>query len=284
MSELSKQAFKGNFKEVKRIVESGEYLLDDLWAVSCAIKSGKIETVKFLVETGLPIQRYALNQAVNSGKLPIVKFFFEKGHALEEEDLDDAISNEYLDIANYLLDNNVPISAFAVDNAVSAANINLVSRLIDKGAKTDNYAISQAIVNDDIPMIELLISKGKKIRKSHLLEAIAGGNMKMIVFITAGVEEHIGRNAFDQSVLQAVLDTNRLGLIMFFIKNIGLELCEDNISNAISNDSSYEIIEFLIESLKKQENGSCCSDYELSIGSESDSDSEDSKGSESGSK
>ena len=77
MSELCKQAFNGNLKEVKRIIESDEFFRNDLWAISCAIANGDVKIIKFLIDNGLPVQKYVLNQAVNGGHLNIVKFFVE---------------------------------------------------------------------------------------------------------------------------------------------------------------------------------------------------------------
>lgn len=275
MSELCKQAFNGNLKEVKRIIESDEFFRNDLWAVSCAIGNAKgVEIVKYLIDNGLPVQKYALNQAVNSGNLKIVKFFIERGYTPEEEDLDDAIISEYFDISNYLIDIDCPISGFAVDHAVSVGNTELVIRLMDKGAKTDNNCISQAISDNNIKMIAVLVSKGRKIRKSHLLEAIAIGNISTILFIKANLDD----SAFDQTVLKAAIESERLALIKIFVTKI--DICEDNISYVISNAYPFQIIEYLIDCMKRQENGSCISEEIINL---ADFDSESESGSDSGS-
>ncbi len=261
MSELSKQAYKGNLKEVKRIIESDEYYLDDIWAISCAMtKKPQIEIVKYLVDHGLPVQKYVLNQAVNGGNLVIVKFFIDKGYKPEEEDLDDAINNKFFDIADYLIDINCPISAFAIENAVIVENIKLVTKLMDKGANNSgNVSMSQAIDNENIKMVELLILNGKKIRKSHLVEAIMVRNVEMIMFIMS----HLNESAFDQSVLQTVIDTKIIKLIKLFVNKINVS--EDNISYAICNKYSFEIIELLIDTMRRQDNGSCISEGEINM-------------------
>ncbi len=100
MSQLLKAVEEGNFREVKRLIESGADTngrnlyknQKDVTALHVAVRSGSLEMVKYLVEHGADmnckniLNVTALHVAVHSGSLEIVKYLVEHGAKVTRED------------------------------------------------------------------------------------------------------------------------------------------------------------------------------------------------------
>lgn len=83
---------------------SGDYLP----IIGIATKNGHTEVVKYLKESGAPVNSSIITIAAENGRLEVVKYFLSVGAPIDEFAIRGALRNDYFKVVKYLLRNNAP--------------------------------------------------------------------------------------------------------------------------------------------------------------------------------
>lgn len=124
----------GDIERVKEIIITDKSLLDFItpfgtW-LHVATRAGKLDIIKFLVESGMDINRNEgvpksapIAHAASEGEISIVEYLFENGAILDTSDpnrnpLFSAIYGGHLDIVKYLVQNGIDINVMYTGNTM----------------------------------------------------------------------------------------------------------------------------------------------------------------------
>jgi len=88
----------------------------------CALHTGNLKTVKYFVENKTTINvfnTFIINTAAVAGHLDIVRYLFDSGLPIDYGTIESAINSGNIDIVKYLFENGAPVRQFATSMAVS---------------------------------------------------------------------------------------------------------------------------------------------------------------------
>lgn len=153
----------GNIIGLKYLVETGFPIEDDY--LLCAARRGNIGIVKFCVESGVKTLDVALINACIYGKIKVVKYLHEMGANVSVKALLGAAGSGYLDVVKYLVTAGADIHADndeALKRAAELGNLEVVKYLCELGANinaSDYNALVSAFRYNQTGVVSYLLSK-----------------------------------------------------------------------------------------------------------------------------
>jgi hypothetical protein len=162
----------GNIDAIKYL-PNGDYL----WTGKCmtkAIKSRRVDVVKYLCENGCSYHSANINLAGSLGLMDIVKYLGDKcGWTSRCISIKYAIQSKDINIVKYFHANGCRVKRSNIRDAVENGTVEILKFICNIASKyqlqsTPNL-MKSAIVNNDISMVKYLHSEGVKCNKAELM-------------------------------------------------------------------------------------------------------------------
>ena len=245
-------ASKGDLKTVEKLFYKDLNLInatDDNRGrvLHCAVRSGSLELVKFLIDRGAKINvnekddygETILDYAAHTGSLKLVKFLSDEGAFEATRKGDIQTVKELLNKDPTLIYTKKDGSRYTILHcAVSSGSLELVKFLIDRGANVNvrsdcGYTVLHyAADTGSLKLVKFLIDKGAIVSNvktdwgdTVLHEAAESGSLELVKFLTDKGLDINNKNVFRETPLhRAVGSQNRSSEVAKFLIDMGTDV------------------------------------------------------------
>lgn len=188
--------------------------------------------------------------AVDNNDIQSMKWHISKGLRLNPELMTLAINNESFEMVKLLHKAGVNFSKNILEFAGGKGSFKLVNCIIESGITLDesHCILQSAIQNDRLNILELILSFGVKPSKYMINLAFFSANFELIkLLFENSVYSNDERQNFILLMPYTTPDRNKITKFMEYILRNNDGLSESFVSELISSDSHFPILEILFE-------------------------------------
>lgn len=166
------------------ILKKGVMIRDSLIG---AIKSGKIDNVKFILTNNYTISHPELYCAIKRGNFEIIDLLVKHGgDTTYVNELYYAFKNGNKEIIDYFIE-RYPSYNRIMYNASMAGNIECVKMMVEKGATNFNNCLEAASGTDNKELVEYLLEKGATSYRQGADKAGLKGNLEILKLLQSKI-------------------------------------------------------------------------------------------------
>lgn len=173
-------ALKNNFKNVLMYLKFNW----NNFTLKKAVQYSNKNTIKFLIENGCPLSKWAISKAANINNIEIIKFL--KKYGCEWDYFTTAYAAKHKDITllKWLINNNCPYNSITFKFACSANNLEATKYLYSINCNNDSSLYGWAAKNNHINMLNWLLEHNISINNFDLHKYIRCNNFQSLLWLS----------------------------------------------------------------------------------------------------